>query len=254
MNKITIETQQTRSALKVKQPIFIEQQEAKSCRICLETELDNDKPIIQPCKCKGSLGQVHEEVRLYIYNECLKTWIVTQNKQIFTCCEICKIEYSIEFTSRKVCLPRKACKSNLENMIALICLLFIFLGFTALQAFLVVQIVNIFDGNDNNNQQSSFLSSPITMIGFAVIVFLFLVPIFMCLLYVIKKMLFVTKIKSWHILERVQTLPAELQEQMPQHTLSRNASQLLQQLPKLNQTTSILIQGNGQDYEHVQFI
>ncbi|CAD8057871.1 unnamed protein product [Paramecium sonneborni] len=246
MNKITIESQQTRSALKVQQHIFIEQQEIKSCRICLETEQDNDKPIIHPCKCKGSVGQVHEE--------CLKTWIVTQNKQLFTQCEICKMEYQIEFNSRKVCIPRKACKSNLENMIALICLLFIFLGFTALQAFLVVQIVNIFDGDDKNDQSSSFLNSPITMIGFAVIVFLFLVPIFMCLLYVLKKMLFITKIKSWHILERVQTPPAESQEQMPQQTLSRNASQLLQQLPKLNQTTSILIQGNGQDYEHVQFI
>ncbi|CAD8055111.1 unnamed protein product [Paramecium sonneborni] len=246
MNKLTIESQQTRSALKVQQHIFIDQQEIKTCRICLETEQDNDKPIIHPCKCKGSLGQVHEE--------CLKTWIVTQNKQLFTQCEICKIEYQIEFTSRKVCIPRKACKSNLENMVALICLLFIFLGFTALQAFLVVQIVNIFDGDDNNNQQSSFLNSPITMIGFAVIVFLFLIPIFMCLIYVLKKMLFITKIKSWHILERVQTPPAEPQEQIPQQTLSRNASQLLQQLPKLNQTTSILIQGNGQDYEHVQFI
>ncbi|TNV75050.1 hypothetical protein FGO68_gene1702 [Halteria grandinella] len=104
MNKIPLESQQTRSALKVQQHIFLDQQEIKSCRICLETELDNDKPIIHPCKCKGSVGQVHEEVKNNNY-ECLKTWIVTQNKQLFTQCEICKVEYSIEFTSRKVCLP-----------------------------------------------------------------------------------------------------------------------------------------------------
>lgn len=77
--------------------------------------------------------------------------------------------------------------------------------------FHIQKSVNIFDGNDSNNSSSTFLSSPITMIGiyiiliyigFAIIVFLFLVPIFLCLLYVLKKMLFITKIKSWHILDR----------------------------------------------------
>lgn len=64
MNKNKIQSNSaTRSALLVQQNVYLDQEvNIKQCRICLESELDNDKAIITPCRCKGSMGQVHESV------------------------------------------------------------------------------------------------------------------------------------------------------------------------------------------------
>jgi len=53
----------------------------------------------------------------------------------------------------------------MENLVALGCLMFVCSGFAVLQIFLIMQIVNIYDGNDSNNSSSDFMNSPITMIG-----------------------------------------------------------------------------------------
>lgn len=36
----------------------------KSCRICFESE--NEEKLIQPCKCKGTIG--------YVHRTCLNNW------------------------------------------------------------------------------------------------------------------------------------------------------------------------------------
>ncbi|KAM3138420.1 hypothetical protein pb186bvf_009506 [Paramecium bursaria] len=227
--------------------IFLDQElQLKACRICLENEVDTTKQIITPCKCKGSTGFVHEQ--------CLKTWIVTQTKQFSTVCEICKFEYNIQIKKRKVCMPRKVCKANVENLLALICLTFVFSGFTVLQVFIIIQITNIYNGDESG---SSILTSPITMIGISVLIFICLIPIFYCLVYILVKMLFITKIKSWHILDRPQT-PINNEEAIHQSILSRQshqhrATELLNQVPRITQTTEILIQPR-QEYEHIQYI
>lgn len=62
----------------------------KTCRICYEAESAEDI-IIEPCECSGSMKYIHEK--------CLKTWILSQNKQPTSyTCDICK--YSIKMQIR----------------------------------------------------------------------------------------------------------------------------------------------------------
>ncbi len=42
----------------------------KACRICLCEEEEEDNPIIQPCKCSGTMRNVHVK--------CFRTWISKQ--------------------------------------------------------------------------------------------------------------------------------------------------------------------------------
>ena len=73
---------------------------SKICRICYgeEDKNDNDNPLVQPCKCSGSLK--------YIHLNCLKHWLNTkscnkmesnENYSIFLVkqveCEICKSKF-----------------------------------------------------------------------------------------------------------------------------------------------------------------
>ena len=62
------------------------------CRICLSEE-EEDNPLICPCKCAGSMGQIHVE--------CLRSWL-NSKRQVYPCekvtsyfwkaleCELCK--------------------------------------------------------------------------------------------------------------------------------------------------------------------
>ena len=57
--------------------------EADSCRICLDTE----GQLIRPCKCKGSIGKVHET--------CLNDWrAASTNPHSKIRCDQCKHHYS----------------------------------------------------------------------------------------------------------------------------------------------------------------
>ena len=53
-----------------------------NCRICFEG--DEEHPLRQPCKCTGSIGQIHEH--------CLLTWLETKRMQV-PACELCKSPY-----------------------------------------------------------------------------------------------------------------------------------------------------------------
>ena len=54
------------------------------CRICLEEDNEND--FIKPCGCSA---QVHRE--------CIKNWILSENNNSPTDCEVCLNKYSIDF-------------------------------------------------------------------------------------------------------------------------------------------------------------
>ena len=54
------------------------------CRICLENAEKN--PLVAPCLC---IEKVHED--------CLKTWILRENNDNPMVCEICMIEYNLEY-------------------------------------------------------------------------------------------------------------------------------------------------------------
>lgn len=84
--------------------------ELQTCRICLSAEDFNDpnNPLITPCKCAGSMGNIHID--------CLKQWfeskkIVRQEPQITTYywknyeCELCKHPLPSVYMSRKLKQP-----------------------------------------------------------------------------------------------------------------------------------------------------
>ena len=67
--------------------LLINDEEAKRCRICLDT--DNTDSLITPCLCSGSAAFVHRT--------CLDNWRSENIRGIgFKYCDICKFEYVIE--------------------------------------------------------------------------------------------------------------------------------------------------------------
>ena len=54
------------------------------CRICFEEE--NDGEFIKPCKCTG-----------HVHRHCIKDWILAENNNSPTDCEVCLHQYSIDF-------------------------------------------------------------------------------------------------------------------------------------------------------------
>ena len=56
-----------------------------ACRICLDTE----QPFVQPCKCSGSMADVHEA--------CLLQWLDVKQSQR-PVCELCKTPFRIRYS------------------------------------------------------------------------------------------------------------------------------------------------------------
>ena len=54
------------------------------CRICFDEEKDSE--FINPCKCNS-----------WVHKECIKNWILSENNNSPTECEVCLQEYSIDF-------------------------------------------------------------------------------------------------------------------------------------------------------------
>jgi len=74
------------------------------CKICLSDEVEADNPMINLCKCSGSL--------LFVHFSCLKSWMKVKlsykennKKTVFSYnmksfnCEICKTPYPLRFKS-----------------------------------------------------------------------------------------------------------------------------------------------------------
>jgi len=89
----------------------------KTCRICLDDEVSE---MIQPCVCRGSIANVH--------NECLQAWAEVQNS---TSCEICKQEY--EFVELSQFVRRRNIDNWLQSILALL-IMFVF-SFTLFTVF-----------------------------------------------------------------------------------------------------------------------
>jgi hypothetical protein len=68
-------------------PILLTQNNSKSCRICLDTDNQND--LISPCLCTGGSA--------YVHRKCLDNWrSLNKNGRAFKFCEVCQFEYIIE--------------------------------------------------------------------------------------------------------------------------------------------------------------
>uniref|UniRef100_A0A8C7YM91 RING-type E3 ubiquitin transferase n=1 Tax=Oryzias sinensis TaxID=183150 RepID=A0A8C7YM91_9TELE len=76
--------------LKIKERLLLEdsdEEEGDLCRICQMGEESSSNPLIQPCRCTGSLQYVHQE--------CIKRWLRSKissgtNLEAITTCELCK--------------------------------------------------------------------------------------------------------------------------------------------------------------------
>nr|XP_020463399.1 E3 ubiquitin-protein ligase MARCH7 isoform X2 [Monopterus albus] len=75
---------------KIKERLLLEdsdEEEGDLCRICQMREESASNPLIQPCRCAGSLQYVHQE--------CIKRWLRSKigsgtNLEAITTCELCK--------------------------------------------------------------------------------------------------------------------------------------------------------------------
>lgn len=75
---------------KIKERLLLEdsdEEEGDLCRICQMGEESASNPLIQPCRCTGSLQYVHQE--------CIKRWLRSKigsgtNLEAITTCELCK--------------------------------------------------------------------------------------------------------------------------------------------------------------------
>jgi len=96
--------------------VNITEPQEKFCKICFEnTETKTSGNLINPCKCTGTVRYIHEE--------CLKTWQVSQNKDIKNAqCELCHSNYSMDFKMGMRFYPRQAIEDGLLSFISSLCL------------------------------------------------------------------------------------------------------------------------------------
>nr|XP_015808933.2 E3 ubiquitin-protein ligase MARCH7 isoform X2 [Nothobranchius furzeri] len=85
----TISTGDQEKLRKIKEKLLLEsdEEEGDLCRICQMREESPSNPLIQPCRCTGSLQYVHQE--------CIKRWLRSKigsgtNLEAITTCELCK--------------------------------------------------------------------------------------------------------------------------------------------------------------------
>uniref|UniRef100_A0A3Q1GMP5 RING-type E3 ubiquitin transferase n=1 Tax=Acanthochromis polyacanthus TaxID=80966 RepID=A0A3Q1GMP5_9TELE len=86
----TISSRDQEKLRKIKERLLLEdsdEEEGDLCRICQMGEQSSSNPLIQPCRCTGSLQYVHQE--------CIKRWLHSKigsgtNLEAITTCELCK--------------------------------------------------------------------------------------------------------------------------------------------------------------------
>ncbi|KAF6732687.1 E3 ubiquitin-protein ligase MARCH7 [Oryzias melastigma] len=86
----SISSRDQEKLLKIKERLLLEdsdEEEGDLCRICQMGEESSSNPLIQPCRCTGSLQYVHQE--------CIKRWLRSKissgtNLEAITTCELCK--------------------------------------------------------------------------------------------------------------------------------------------------------------------
>ncbi|XP_028258587.1 E3 ubiquitin-protein ligase MARCHF7 [Parambassis ranga] len=93
----TISSRDQEKLQKIKERLLLEdsdEEEGDLCRICQMGEQSSTNPLIQPCRCTGSLQYVHQE--------CIKRWLRSKidfgtNLEAITTCELCKEKLHLNF-------------------------------------------------------------------------------------------------------------------------------------------------------------
>ena len=148
------------------------------CRICYES--DQHIPLIQPCKCEGSVKLIHEI--------CLKKWLDNNKKGLI--CELCKSKFYIKFILERVTskeLKEKYCK----KIINLGLCLFLFLG--VIFVILYFLIIKAFDLDKKTETKKIF-----TIILATILIFIFSF-ILLCKYCRYKAKCNITRFKDWTI-------------------------------------------------------
>ncbi|KAL3825124.1 hypothetical protein ACJIZ3_021153 [Penstemon smallii] len=96
----------------------IEAGSSPSCRICLQSQSENDERLISPCMCKGTLQFVHRS--------CLDRWRSIKEGFAFSHCTTCKAQFHLRVAKlednpwHKVFIARDVCLAFLAVQITVI--------------------------------------------------------------------------------------------------------------------------------------
>ncbi|EAR95035.2 zinc finger protein (macronuclear) [Tetrahymena thermophila SB210] len=182
----------------------------KCCKICLEGESTEETgQLLSPCRCNGSMQYIHEE--------CLKTWLVSQQVDIDTAaCELCKMEYNMEIIIGKKFQLTHACQEGQISFASCLCLFILVAGMLSI-IFLFAFKWNVLsdssssdsksqnDGNGKNNQKndnssdSSSDNSFSYQLSILIACVVILIVILVLFIMSIKEAFFVDYMKKWRI-------------------------------------------------------
>ncbi|OMJ85802.1 hypothetical protein SteCoe_12795 [Stentor coeruleus] len=160
------------------------------CRICFDPQLENN-PIISPCRCNGTMKYIHEE--------CLKAWILSQNREIKgISCDICKTLLIMDFSYKTVI----SCRNFAEE-----CLKIFVYPFIIFLVSFVLSVVILYSIEGVLNDTLS-LSEKIYLSIIILTCLTMLITLFVIFVNSIKEGCFTKKIISWKIKSNVYH-PAE---------------------------------------------
>lgn len=152
-----------------------------TCRICMDPDT-KDRPLITPCKCSGTVKYIHEE--------CLKTWIISQEGDIDEGqCELCKTKFLMEFKIGRKCSPKESVKNGWSPFIYLPILFAVMVMLFLVIYLLAERYINISQGR---NEKGYTIALMVTC-GISGLVLLLLI------VNTLKEICFVTKLDEWHI-------------------------------------------------------
>ncbi|KAL4490822.1 hypothetical protein ABPG72_021876 [Tetrahymena utriculariae] len=193
---------------------FQQDNEPTHCKICLENECTSETgKMITPCKCSGTLRNVHEE--------CLKTWILTQQKEIMEAqCEVCMKPYdqTIAF-GLKLNVKNSFRDGKMSCLASSVVFMFVIA--------LIIVISLLFQQNDKINHYSSqyansdsFLDSSTHLISLITICFVILLILFIIIYYTLKEACCILMVKEW-IIEQYVSSPQIEQSQIVEGTYNQ---------------------------------
>lgn len=119
--------------------------EEKICRICLDSNIENEEEMINPCRCSGNSK--------YVHRNCLNQWrSISQNPMAYSTCMECNYTYRTEREddnlSQMILRPCISCY-NCNLFISRFNLFFIYMNYLII--YLLTILLAITDQNNNYN-------------------------------------------------------------------------------------------------------
>eukprot|EP00359_Climacostomum_virens_P006622 CAMPEP_0204907324 /NCGR_PEP_ID=MMETSP1397-20131031/6498_1 /ASSEMBLY_ACC=CAM_ASM_000891 /TAXON_ID=49980 /ORGANISM="Climacostomum Climacostomum virens, Strain Stock W-24" /LENGTH=297 /DNA_ID=CAMNT_0052076429 /DNA_START=17 /DNA_END=907 /DNA_ORIENTATION=+ len=163
--------------------------EEKQCRICFEGT-SSRMPLINPCRCAGSVKFVHEE--------CLKTWLLSQQVELADSeCEVCKVKFEMKFVIKAQCAPNEACKAGFAQVLFLPLLIVVLAMLMLIIYILADRLINVVDTDEEKGYTVALIV--VCLLSAGVIVLL--------IVNSLKESMCVKKMANWHI--KSQNYPEE---------------------------------------------